>query len=132
VTTARALRAPLATGAAVLAAWTAVALADLDGGTVLCPLRALTGLDCPLCGGTRAAHDLAHGDLAGAAGHNLVVAMALPLAVVLWARWTWRRAHGEDVPLVRLGSAQLVVALGVLLGFALVRNLPVAAPLASG
>lgn len=63
-----------------------------------CPLRRLTGLPCPTCGGTHAAQALAGLDLAGAWSANpLVVAavLALPLwaalAAVLTARPRWRR-----------------------------------------
>lgn len=41
----------------------------------LCPLRAVTGIPCPLCGGTTAAIDLARLDIPAALGAN-------PLAVV--------------------------------------------------
>ena len=41
----------------------------------ICPLRALTGLPCPLCGGTTAAVRLGHFDLFGALAAN-------PVAVV--------------------------------------------------
>ena len=34
----------------------------------LCPLHRLTGMWCPLCGGTRATRELIHGDLWGALG----------------------------------------------------------------
>jgi uncharacterized protein DUF2752 len=46
----------------------------------LCLFRELTGLPCPLCGGTTAAVLLGHGDLKGALG-------ASPLAVGLLATW---------------------------------------------
>ncbi|HVB27761.1 MAG TPA: DUF2752 domain-containing protein [Mycobacteriales bacterium] len=43
--------------------------------STLCPLRALTGVPCPLCGGTTAAVRLGHADLPGAL-------RASPLAVL--------------------------------------------------
>jgi hypothetical protein len=46
----------------------------------LCPFRALTGIPCPICGGTTAAVHLGHGDLRAALG-------ASPLAVGLVTTW---------------------------------------------
>ena len=53
-----------------------------------CPLRALTGLLCPLCGGLRATHALLHGRVFEAVALNpyLFAAGAVGPAVPL--RWT--------------------------------------------
>jgi hypothetical protein len=48
-----------------------------------CPLHALTGLDCPTCGGLRAAHLLLHGHLRAAFGTNPFLFFALPAAALL-------------------------------------------------
>ncbi len=45
-----------------------------------CPTKLLTGLDCPLCGATRAVHSLLQGDLVGAMDHNLLFVLLLPVA----------------------------------------------------
>jgi len=66
----------------------------------------MTGLDCPFCGGTRAIFALAHGHIAQAIGFNVLVVLGVPL---LW--FGWRRSPR--------------VVLGVLLVFAVLRNLPV-------
>jgi hypothetical protein len=53
-----------------------------------CPLRALTGLLCPFCGGLRAAHELLHGRVFEAVALNpflFAAGLAWPL---LPARWT--------------------------------------------
>jgi Protein of unknown function (DUF2752) len=120
------LLAPLATAMVVAAAWLAVAVSDPRWGSVLpaCPLHALTGLWCPLCGGTRTARALAHGDLAGAAGSNLLVLVAAPVVAVLWVRWVLRRRHDPDARLVDPSPRLLAVAAVALVGFAVVRNLP--------
>jgi len=52
---------------------------------VPCGFRTLTGLPCPFCGGTRAAHALLHGDLAGAAHLNPLAYPALALALAVAA-----------------------------------------------
>ena len=64
-------------------------------------------MDCPFCGSTRAASDLARGDLIGALDHNaLFVLVMLPLAVLAWWVWavrSWRGArtgHGQPDVLV--------------------------------
>jgi hypothetical protein len=82
-----------------------------------CPFHELTGLLCPLCGGTRAAFRLLEGDLAGSLGLNLLL---LPLAAVVLY-----------VALVNLGArfppppAWLPKAIAlVLVAFTIVRNLP--------
>lgn len=130
----RLVAGPASTAAAVLGAWTAVALVDPAGAGYgpVCPLRALTGLDCPLCGGTRAVTALAHGDLGAALDHNVLVTLAVPVAVLLWVRWTWRRVRGDGVPLLALTGGRVVGLLALGLGFALLRNLPFAGPLGSG
>jgi hypothetical protein len=50
----------------------------------VCPLRAVTGVPCPFCGGTTAATALADGHLADAVAANpFVPALAVVLAGVL-------------------------------------------------
>ena len=44
-----------------------------------CPFFMLTGWKCPGCGLQRAVHDLLHLDIAGAAHHNILLIVALPL-----------------------------------------------------
>ncbi|MGD9955949.1 MAG: DUF2752 domain-containing protein [Candidatus Nanopelagicales bacterium] len=93
----RAARAPLAVGAAALLGAAYIGLVDPNqpGHYPLCPTKALTGLDCPFCGGLRAAHSLTRLDLVGASDHNLLaVAFAVPL-VLLWAAWLRREWIGD-------------------------------------
>ena len=139
------LRAPLGWGAAFGAATLYVALVDPNsaGHYPLCPTKALTGLDCPACGGLRAIHSLTHGDVLGALDHNLLVTIAAPVAVIVWAVWLWRRwrqvgpPSGAFTPLAaRIPTAAWVVPLVVVLvGFTVLRNIggvPVFAWLGSG
>jgi hypothetical protein len=65
----------------------------------------------PRLRGARAAHALAHGDLAAAAGLNLLFLLALPLVVVLWLRWVRARARGDDEPFAPMSTRLWVVAL---------------------
>ncbi|NKE63199.1 DUF2752 domain-containing protein [Lentzea sp. PSKA42] len=77
-----------------------------------CPFNWLTGLNCPGCGATRMVHALLHGDVVSAFHYNAVLlALGVPLAVWLFARWTKDRWTGErrSVP-KSIGVAVLVVA----------------------
>lgn len=71
-----------AAGAMLLAA--AVVLPMLPGHPgIACPLRALTGVPCPLCGLTTSVVDSAHGDVHGALSANPAGLAAVVLAIVL-------------------------------------------------
>jgi len=117
---------PVATAAAGTLALGATMLADRVGLTILppCPLHALTGLWCPLCGGTRAVQSLAGGDVATALGLNAFVVVVLPLLLVAWVRWTVRRASGQPADLMTLSGRGLAVVAAVMVAFMVVRNLP--------
>ncbi len=108
---------PLAALAAGAVARPAVERA-LDAG-LPCPVLAVTGLACPLCGMSHATVALGAGDVAGAfAFHPL---FPLVLAFVLWGGW--RMARGR--PLAVRGRA-LPLA-GLLAGIAVVWIVNVAA-----
>lgn len=117
---------PAATAGGAVVATGLVAWLDLGRLAVLppCPLHALTGLWCPLCGGTRAVEALVSGDVGAALGLNLLVVLAVPVAVVAWARWTVARARGRDAALLDLSSRALAVLAAVAVAYALLRNLP--------
>ncbi|MGI5186592.1 DUF2752 domain-containing protein [Promicromonospora sp. CA-289599] len=119
-----ALRAPLLTGAAVGTATLLLALRDphVRGSYGFCPLLELTGLACPLCGGLRATHDLAHLDLAGAWSANALWTVTAPVVVVLWLAWLVSAARGR--PVRGLSSTAGWVTLAVALAFFVARNLP--------
>lgn len=53
-----------------------------------CPLKHLTGYDCPGCGATRALHAVLHGDIYGAIRYNLflVIGVAYAALAVLVSR----------------------------------------------
>ncbi len=50
-----------------------------------CPLKAMTGLSCPVCGLQRGLHALLHGHVVEAVEYNWFLAVALPYAFVLVA-----------------------------------------------
>ncbi len=91
-----------------------------------CLFHQLTGLNCPGCGATRAAHALLHLDFATAVRDNALLVCALPLLAGLAGRWVWRRGHGQGMRLV-FPAGWLWVFLGVTVLFGVVRNLPACA-----
>lgn len=54
-----------------------------------CTFYKLSGLYCPGCGGTRAAHALLHGHLGAAFAKNQLIFFILPTALVLHIRKDW-------------------------------------------
>ena len=118
-------RRHVAVALAGCAALTAVAFVDPSVTRLAppCPLQALTGLDCPLCGATRATHALLHGDVVRALDHNALYVVVLPVVVVVGVLWLVRgRAPGwARTPF----AAWSLVTAAVL--FAVARNVPIEA-----
>ena len=73
-----------------------------------CPVLALTGYQCPGCGGTRAAYSLLHGDLASAIRMNPIVVVMYPVLLGLGASVL---AGYEGRP--RLGRVLSLIALSL-------------------
>jgi len=121
--TVAAVQSPLVVGAALAAGSLLVAVRDPhQGGYPICPVLALTGMACAGCGGLRAAHDLATGDLASAWAMNPLLTVAMPVAAVLWLVWLIRSARGlpawQPPAWVWIGTVLAVLA------FSILRNLP--------
>lgn len=94
-----------------------------------CPTQDFLGIDCPGCGGLRSTHALANGDIAGAADHNLLVLVLVPVAVLLLGLWAWRAwrgiivdPRGDSPRQARLRRHLPIVLVGVMLVFGVVRN----------
>jgi hypothetical protein len=64
-----------------------------------CPFRALTGWDCPLCGGTRMGGALLHGDVQAAFGFNPLAFVGLVILGALGALWTVEAVGGPSARL---------------------------------
>lgn len=128
------LRGPLVVGGLVAAATAYVAVVDPNspGHYLVCPLYLLTGHYCAGCGGLRATHDLAHGDLAGAWAMNPLWVVVVPLLVVAWLRWTarsWRDpAAVSAAPAVQRVVWVPWVVLAVTTAFTVLRNVRTLAP----
>jgi hypothetical protein len=86
----------------------------------ICPLHAATGLDCPLCGATRASIALFEGDLPAAFGYNVVFVAALPVIVAVLVLARMRLVTTSQV-VDSLNVAVLGWTAGV---WFVVRNLP--------
>lgn len=110
----------LGTGAALLGSLAYIGLGDPHSPSFVfppCPFKALTGWNCPACGGLRMTHDLLHGDLAAAWVDNAYALIGLPL---LLAFIIGRRARGKSVPTTPL----LVVVAVSAVAWTIARNLP--------
>lgn len=119
----------LGSGGLAIAGCLLIALADpsVPGRYGMCPFYATTGLWCPLCGSLRAVHHVTRGDIVGAAGSNLLLVLAAPVAVYAWARWVAHELGWRPPPLPRMPTGAwwglLAAALVALVGFAVARNL---------
>jgi hypothetical protein len=127
----RALRAPLATAAAALAATTYVGLVDPNqsGHYPTCPFLAVTGYYCPGCGSLRAVHALTHGDVAAAVGLNVLTVVGIAVVTAFWGLWMVRSWRGRQRTRVAPAWA-LYLALGAVVVFWIVRNLTMGEALA--
>lgn len=120
------LLAPATVAASALAVTTALAVTDLGETSVLppCPFLAVTGLWCPLCGGTRAMDALVAGDVGAALGLNVLVVVAVPILAAEWLRWTIGRARGRPTSFMNVSTRVLAAVTVVALAFAVLRNVP--------
>ena len=84
-----------------------------------CLWHALTGWDCPGCGMTRAAHELAHGHLQAALHLNALFVLALPALLLTGLLDRRTLLHWSSKPAVWLGLLIIVLVFGF------VRNIPV-------
>ena len=118
--------APLAVGAVAGLSVGALLVADPNeaGHYPTCPFLAVTGLQCPGCGALRAIHALLHGDVAAAAGFNVLVVLMLPVLAWAWSSWTVSSLGGRPrVPTLPPAASYSIA--GVLVAFWVLRNTPV-------
>lgn len=120
------VRPPLAVAAGAGAAAAALLLhsPSRSGAWGFCPLYALTGLYCPLCGGLRATEDLLRGRVAAAWAMNPLWVLATGPVALAWAAWLRRRVL--DRPARRVPAWVGWALLAVVLAFGVARNVPAA------
>jgi hypothetical protein len=110
----------LGTGAAAVGALAYIGIGDPhspDFGFPTCPFKALTGWNCPGCGGLRMTHDVLHGDFGAAVVDNVFLLVGLPM-LAMWLLVRWRRGD-KLMPI----PAIVVIAI-VAITWTVVRNLP--------
>ncbi len=104
----------------------------LTGVGFACPFRALTGWDCPLCGGTRLGDALLHGRIGAAVGDNPAVFVLLAVLTVLGGLWIIEALGGPGIRPPRRWADRLLrvrpttwTVIGVLVAvvYTVVRNL---------
>jgi hypothetical protein len=94
------------------------------GPTGGCAFKALTGLDCPGCGGTRAFWYLLHGNLPEAARNHVLAVFAAPFLVYAYVAWTMRRVFGITVPRLRIPPLAMALFAVAWAALFVLRNLP--------
>ncbi|MFI9051715.1 DUF2752 domain-containing protein [Streptomyces sp. NPDC053427] len=88
-----------------------------------CPLKWATGVLCPLCGGTRMAYDLMHGDVVAAFHDNIVLlTLGVPVAVCVLASWLGAGLRGRYFR-PRLSARGNALVLGIAAVWMIARNL---------
>jgi len=120
---------PVAVALITVAATVTVASVDPNeaGHYPTCPSLYFSGFWCPGCGSLRAVHDLAHGDLVGALGMNILTVVAVPYLLWRWATW-FARSLGYAIPR-RLAPGWVIwTLLAVIVVFTVARNVPLFGP----
>ena len=92
----------------------------------LCVFHRLTGLNCPGCGALRGLHELLHGNYATALRDNPLVMLSLPVVAFYLARYFSRWLAGQPVRLPEVRPLGIMIFVGVLILFTILRNLPFA------
>lgn len=117
-------QAPAIVGAAAAAGTAAiVAVNPTDTGVPICWSQSMLGIDCPLCGGLRCVNALARGDLVAAVDHNVLAAVALPVAALVWAWWMVRSLQDRPFRLPNVPVWALTLLAVLVAAFTIARNL---------
>ncbi len=117
--------AAFALPAATVAVWYLATHKPVEGGLFPpCLFHLATGLHCPGCGGTRAAHLALSGDFLGALRQNAFFLALMPLVAIYLFTLTRYAATGTwSAPKISGKKATAIIAV-LVIGFAILRNLP--------
>ena len=88
-----------------------------------CTFHALTGLECPGCGGQRAMYHLLHGEINAAFHANALLVLLFPIGAWLSLRYMLARYAGRTLPALFLNRIWLWLLIAALVVFGIVRNL---------
>src|SRR5208337_3156960 len=92
----------------------------------VCVFHRLTGLNCPGCGTLRALHELVHGHPLNALRDNPLTMLSVPVVSFFSVRYLRRWFAGQPLRLPDVGPSRVLLLIGVLVGFTILRNLPFA------
>ena len=90
----------------------------------VCPLHAMTGLNCPGCGLTRGFHALFNGDVLGALHFNAMLPIFLAVGIYLIISLVSVVFRGRGLQFNIFKPQLLWIFLVILVIFGIVRNLP--------
>lgn len=86
--------------------------------TSLCPVKALTGLNCPGCGITRMFVALFHGNIYQAFRYNPLVFIELPILVILILLYKFNKKSRKVV------NVLFIILLVITIVYGILRNIP--------
>ncbi len=86
--------------------------------TSLCPIKTITGLDCPGCGITRMFVALFHGNIYQAFRYNPLVFIELPIIFILLVLYKFKKEYRKVINII------FIVLLIVTIVYGVLRNIP--------
>lgn len=86
-----------------------------------CPVKMLTGYDCPGCGSQRMIHALLHGDLEGAMHANALLLFMIPYLIIFAVADSFPRHFPKTHRLLTSGTAITAVCL-IIIAWIVLRN----------
>ena len=86
--------------------------------TSLCPIKTITGLDCPGCGITRMFVALFHGNIYQAFRYNPLIFIELPIIFILIILYKLKKEYRKAINIV------FIVLLIVTIVYGILRNIP--------
>lgn len=89
-----------------------------------CPVKLLTGLDCPGCGVSRMIYSLLHGDVLTALHFNAAAMLFIPFFLWTWGAWVLGRWRGRRVTTWEQWRWSPHVGLALIAVWSVIRNLP--------